>query len=56
MRWIPLVVLPLLAAQPPAAPAGPDAETIAANDNRHPAGRLEHGVLTLDYRPRPVKL
>jgi len=52
MRWIPLVILPLLAAHPPAAPAGADAETIAANDNRRPAGRLEHGVLTLALEVR----
>ena len=55
MRWIPLVLLPLLAAHSPIAPSvpsGPDAETIAANDNRHPAGRLEHGVLTLALEVR----
>jgi FtsP/CotA-like multicopper oxidase with cupredoxin domain len=52
MRWIPLVVLPLLAAHPPTPPAGPDAETIAANDNRRPAGRLDHGVLTLALEVR----
>ena len=30
-----------------ARPRGACSETIGANDNRHPAGRLEHGVLTL---------
>ena len=52
MRWIPLVLLPVLAARPPAPPAAPDPETIAANDNRRPAGRLEHGVLTLALEVR----
>ena len=36
-------------ARPPAA-SGP--ETIAANDNRRPAGRLEHGVLSLALEVR----
>src|SRR3954471_14029352 len=52
MRWIPLVLLSFLSAGPPAAPAGPAPETIAANDNRRPAGRLEHGVLTLALEVR----
>src|SRR3954454_16656293 len=52
MRWIPLVLLSLISARPPAAPSGPAAETIAANDNRRPAGRLEHGVLTLALEVR----
>src|SRR3954469_14165831 len=47
MRWIPLVLLSLISARPPAAPSGPAAETIAANDNRRTTGRLEHGVLRL---------
>ena len=49
MRWIPLVLVALLGARPPAA-SGP--ETIAANDNRRPAGRLEHGVLSLALEVR----
>ena len=52
MRWIPLVLLPVLAARSPASPAAPDPETIAANDNRRPTGRLEHGVLTLALEVR----
>ena len=50
MRWIPIAFLALLAGPPPAAPAP---EAITANDNRRPAGRLEHGVLTLALEVRP---
>jgi FtsP/CotA-like multicopper oxidase with cupredoxin domain len=49
MRWIPIVLVALLGARPPAS-AGP--ETIAANDNRRPAGRLEQGVLSLALEVR----
>jgi FtsP/CotA-like multicopper oxidase with cupredoxin domain len=61
MRWNPIVLFVLLSARPQVAPtgapqdhrtAGPDAETIAANDNRHPTGRLERGVLTLALEVR----
>jgi FtsP/CotA-like multicopper oxidase with cupredoxin domain len=63
MSWSPIALIALMAARPPAAfsgsPAGgggaatgPGPETIAANDNRHPAGRLEHGVLTLALEVR----
>jgi FtsP/CotA-like multicopper oxidase with cupredoxin domain len=53
MRWLFIVLVALLGARPAASP-GP--ETIAANDNRHPAGRLEHGVLTLALEVRPGAL
>ena len=49
MRWTPIVLVALLGARPP---AGPAPETIAANDNRQPAGRLEHGVLSLALEVR----
>ena len=61
MHWNPIVMVALLAARPPATPAGSSAlhrhatdgtETIAANDNRRPAGRLEGGVLTLALEVR----
>jgi FtsP/CotA-like multicopper oxidase with cupredoxin domain len=62
MRWIAVVLLALAAAHPPAPHAGraphqhrppkPGPETIAANDNLRPAGRLEHGVLTLALEVR----
>src|SRR3954471_243243 len=52
MRWIPLVLLSLISARPPAAPSGPAAKTITDNGTRRPAGRLEHGVLTLALEVR----
>jgi manganese oxidase len=62
MRWNPLALIALLAMRPSIAPRGsvplhPDLpaggiETIAANDNRRPAGRLEHGVLTVALEVR----
>jgi FtsP/CotA-like multicopper oxidase with cupredoxin domain len=60
MRWSPIALIAFLAARPPATAPGSappvrraDPETIAANDNRRPAGRLEHGVLTLALEVRP---
>ena len=56
MRLNPIALLALLVARPAAGPDGgvpvrsrlaDGPETIAANDNRRPAGRLERGVLTL---------
>jgi len=61
MRWNPIALMALLAAGPPAAPGGSvplhrhhpgGIETIAANDNRQPAGRFEQGVLTLALEVR----
>jgi FtsP/CotA-like multicopper oxidase with cupredoxin domain len=60
MRCNPIVLLALLVARPPAMPgeglprahAATDPETIAANDNRRPAGRLEHGALSVALEVR----
>jgi manganese oxidase len=61
MRCNPIALFALLAVHPSATPAGPGLsyrlpaagpETIAANDNRRPAGRLDHGVLTLALEVR----
>src|SRR5919112_6326588 len=62
MRWIPIVLLALSPWPSPRSHAGPapdrqrprepKVEAIAANDNRHPAGRLEGGVLTLALEVR----
>jgi FtsP/CotA-like multicopper oxidase with cupredoxin domain len=62
MRWIPIVLLALSPWPSPRSHAGaepdrqrprePKLEAIAANDNRHPAGRLEGGVLTLALEVR----
>src|SRR5262249_42442701 len=63
MRWNPIVLIALVAGHPSAGPVGswppirlagggPVPETIAANDNRRPAGRLEHGVLSLALQVR----
>jgi FtsP/CotA-like multicopper oxidase with cupredoxin domain len=61
MRLDPIALIALLAARPTAAPGGSvplrahfadGPETIAANDNRRPAGRLERGVLRLSLEIR----
>jgi len=61
MRTIPLALLALLTSHTPSGPTatarrtpsfGSDAEVIAANDNRRPAGQLDRGVLTLHLEVR----